>query len=154
MDSDRETSPESVTHVDRTPGGARAAESLLSMSQADPKVLQSSSDPAVLSLLIRQEELKLQRGREQRAHELELARLNAEQERMRFEIETKRLTLESQSRTSSPGPNNMQILKGPKLPKYQEGGDIDVFLRTFERLASVHGWPESTWAVRLAPQLT
>ena len=41
-----------------------------------------------------------------------------------------------------------------KLPKYVEGEDIEVFLTTFERLASVHKWPKSQWAVHLIPQLS
>lgn len=41
-------------------------------------------------------------------------------------------------------------------PKYVEGEDIDVFLRSFERLANlhVHRWPKPEWALRLVPQLT
>ena len=82
-----------VSYIDRTSGGARAAESLLSLSQSNSKVFQSSTDPAVLNLLIRQEELRLQGDCEQRAHELELARLNAEQERMRLEKEIDNIQL-------------------------------------------------------------
>ena len=41
-----------------------------------------------------------------------------------------------------------------KLPKFVEGGDIEVFLTTFERLASVHKWPKSQWPVHLIPQLS
>ena len=69
MDSDKEINPEGVSHVDRIAAGARAAESLLSLSQTDPEVQQSSTDPAVLSAVIKQQELKLQRDSEQRAHE-------------------------------------------------------------------------------------
>ena len=40
------------------------------------------------------------------------------------------------------------------LPKYVEGEDIDIFLRSFERLANLHKWPKPDWALRLVPQLT
>ncbi|XP_062594989.1 uncharacterized protein LOC134256354 [Saccostrea cucullata] len=40
------------------------------------------------------------------------------------------------------------------LPKYVEGEDIDVFLRSFKRLANLHKWPKPEWALRLVPQLT
>lgn len=40
------------------------------------------------------------------------------------------------------------------LPKYVEGEDIDVFLRSFERLATLHKWQKAEWALRLIPQLT
>ena len=38
------------------------------------------------------------------------------------------------------------------LPKYVEGEDIDIFLRSFERLANLHKWPKPDWALRLVPQ--
>ncbi|XP_077987242.1 uncharacterized protein LOC144441327 [Glandiceps talaboti] len=44
--------------------------------------------------------------------------------------------------------------KGPKVPKFEEGEDVDAYLRTFEKLAKVHEWPEATWATRLAGLLS
>lgn len=40
------------------------------------------------------------------------------------------------------------------LSKYVDGKDMDVFLRSFERLANLHKWPKPKWALRLVPQLT
>lgn len=41
-----------------------------------------------------------------------------------------------------------------KLPKFHEGEDIEVFLTSFERLATVHKWQKVQWPVRLIPQLS
>ena len=41
-----------------------------------------------------------------------------------------------------------------KLPKFVEGQDVEVFLTSFERLASVHKWPKNQWPVHLIPQLS
>ena len=41
-----------------------------------------------------------------------------------------------------------------KLPKFIEGQDIEAFLTSFERLATVHKWPKTQWPVRLIPQLS
>uniref|UniRef100_A0A8W8HLS0 CCHC-type domain-containing protein n=1 Tax=Magallana gigas TaxID=29159 RepID=A0A8W8HLS0_MAGGI len=41
-----------------------------------------------------------------------------------------------------------------KLPKLEEGQDIDVFLRSFEKLATLHKWDKSEWAIHLVPLLT
>lgn len=43
------------------------------------------------------------------------------------------------------------IYKRPKLPKFQEGQDSDVFLRSFEKLAALHKFPKLEWPVRLIP---
>ena len=83
-----------------------------------------------------------------------LAQFNAQQERIILDLKSQKLALEAQSRTASPSPSVTTSVKGPKLPKFTEGYEIDVSLRTFEKLALVQGWPESTWATRLAPQLS
>ena len=41
-----------------------------------------------------------------------------------------------------------------KLPKLVEGQDVDVFLRSFEKLAALHKWERSEWAIHLVPLLT
>ena len=38
------------------------------------------------------------------------------------------------------------------LPKYTEGEDIEVFLRSFEKLAISYKWNKTEWAIRLVPQ--
>jgi hypothetical protein len=41
-----------------------------------------------------------------------------------------------------------------KLPKFEEGQDVDVFLRSFEKMAALHKWEKSDWAIHLVPLLT
>ena len=40
-----------------------------------------------------------------------------------------------------------------KLAEWDEKDDIDHYLQHFERVATMHQWPEETWASRLVPQL-
>lgn len=40
------------------------------------------------------------------------------------------------------------------MPAYQEGEDIENYLRRFERLAKTSGWSDEKWACRLVPLLT
>ena len=40
------------------------------------------------------------------------------------------------------------------LPKFSEGHDIEVFLRSFEKLANSYGWEKTEWEIRLVPQLS
>ena len=44
--------------------------------------------------------------------------------------------------------------KGPKVPMFAEGEDIDDYLQPYEKLATVHEWPRNTWATRLAGLIT
>ena len=44
--------------------------------------------------------------------------------------------------------------KGPMVPKFAEGEDIDDYLQTYEKLTTVHEWPRNTWATRLAGLIT
>lgn len=46
------------------------------------------------------------------------------------------------------------IDKRAKLPKFQQGQDPDVFLRSFEKLAVLHKFPKLEWPVRLIPLLS
>lgn len=41
-----------------------------------------------------------------------------------------------------------------KFPKLEEGQDVDVFLRSFEKMAALHKWDKSEWAIHLVPLLT
>ena len=41
-----------------------------------------------------------------------------------------------------------------KLPTFEEGQDVDIFLRSFEKMAGLHKWPRDQWAIRLVPLLT
>ncbi len=42
----------------------------------------------------------------------------------------------------------------PRIPVFQQGEDIESYLRRFERLAKTLGWPEEEWSFRLVPLLT
>lgn len=42
----------------------------------------------------------------------------------------------------------------PRIPVFQQGEDIETYLRRFERLAKTWGWPEEEWSFRLVPLLT
>ncbi|CAC5398409.1 unnamed protein product [Mytilus coruscus] len=44
--------------------------------------------------------------------------------------------------------------KYSKLPKFIEGQDPDVFLKSFEKLATLHKWAKSEWPVRIVPLLS
>ena len=118
--------------------------------------------------LILQEENKLVREREQREHEIRLLELEArlkldviELEKRKLkeqnEFEIRKLEIENQMKSESiEQQQNLELnkVKGPKMPKLNEGDDIEVFLRTFEKLATVHNWQQNTWATRLAAVLS
>lgn len=129
---------------------------------------------------MRQEEVKLTREREnreyereQRAHEREMAKIAQEREqaesereerkpeadraraeldkqRLELEIQLERVRLEGRERGVS---TRTDHVKEPKLEKFVEGEDIDVYLRTFEMVMTSHEIPANLWAVRLAPKL-
>ena len=40
------------------------------------------------------------------------------------------------------------------MPKFVEGDEVDVFIRSFEKLANLHKWKKAEWAVRLIPLLS
>ncbi len=40
------------------------------------------------------------------------------------------------------------------MPSFQQGDDIDNYLRHFEHLARTWRWPEEEWSYRLVPMLT
>ena len=40
------------------------------------------------------------------------------------------------------------------LPNFIEGEDIEVFLKSFEKLANCYKWDKTEWAIRLVPKLS
>ncbi|KAL1263456.1 hypothetical protein QQF64_006195 [Cirrhinus molitorella] len=46
------------------------------------------------------------------------------------------------------------LLKEPKMQQLSEMDDIEHYLTTFERIATVCKWPSEDWAIRLVPLLT
>lgn len=141
-----------------------AAIALLSLgSDTDiesPKMIPPSElkdlDPAVAKLILEQ-----QARAAELEHELKLKELEASQERERQHTEVRRMELELEKvrldAANQPTPRQQSSghddCKGPKVPKFREGDDIDVYLRTFEKLATVHEWKRETWATRLAAVL-
>ncbi|XP_035664608.1 uncharacterized protein LOC118408091, partial [Branchiostoma floridae] len=66
-------------------------------------------------------------------------------------LETK-LALEGQK--TPPATATAESTKGPKIPPFVEGEDVEVYLTTFERLATANGWPRPKWAPKLAALLS
>ncbi|XP_078694909.1 uncharacterized protein LOC144923898 [Branchiostoma floridae x Branchiostoma belcheri] len=91
------------------------------------------------------EKLKLELETAKERHAAEYQKL-VEERRL---LETK-LALESHSLT----PAAAESTKGPKIPQFYEGEDVEVYLTTFERLATANGWPKSKWAPKLAALLS
>ncbi|XP_072182290.1 uncharacterized protein [Diadema setosum] len=111
------------------------------------------------------EMMRLRVESERMQHELRLAEIQAETRRVELEkeenIEKARIQLEREVRLAQNAaqrqgpathhrPDNLKEL----LPRLKEGDDVDAFLRTFEKVAKLHGWEKELWAGRLAPLLT
>lgn len=86
--------------------------------------------------------------REERAAEREMRR--AEMER---EVKLKELELREKELSQGVAqPQTSSHLKS-KLPKFQENQDPDIFLKSFEKLVTLHKIPKPEWALRLVPLL-
>lgn len=97
--------------------------------------------------------------REDRAEQRETERRNKEHEiRLReIEIREKELGLREKGiATGTEGTVNKltHSQEQVKFPKFVEGQDIEVFLRSFEKLATTYAWDRSVWAVNLIPLLS
>ena len=79
--------------------------------------------------------------------ELESKEKDRELELKKIQLREKELALKETECVS-------EVKAKVKLPKFHEGEDIEVFLTSFERLATVHKWDKSQWPVRLIPQLS
>ena len=89
--------------------------------------------------------------REERKADRELGKAKIEKE-----IRLKELEIKAKEVALNEGELTERTKFRPKvtLRKINEGEDIEVFLRSFEKLATSYKWNESEWAVRLVPQLT
>lgn len=108
--------------------------------------------------------------REEKKQEIELQRLTMdvqdkkqalerEMEEKRLQVKMRELDLQEQALKAQRKPDDGEIREQKHevkylLPKYVEGEDLDVFLRSFERLDNLHKWPKPEWALQLVPQLT
>ena len=86
--------------------------------------------------------------REERAAEREMRKVEMDREVKLKELELKEKEL-SQGGTHTPKSDNLKS----KLPKFQEGQDPDVFLKSFEKLVSLHKIQKPEWPLRLVPLL-
>ena len=87
-------------------------------------------------------------------HELRLRELEAQRELETNRLELQRLENETQQNSQRLGQGTEGHLKVPKVPKFTDQDDIDVYLCSFEWLATFHGWDRGTWATRLAANLS
>ena len=86
--------------------------------------------------------------REERAADREMRKAELEREVRLRELEIRKKELEK-------GTVHVKSDSGlkTKLPKFHEGQDPDIFLRSFERLVVLHNIPKTEWALRLVPLL-
>ena len=93
-----------------------------------------------MKLVVQQEKIKAESASEQRAHELKMQELKMEQERQAREFEIRRLELlqaanpgqpvPSPARTEGQAGSGSNTYKGSAVPKFNEGDDVDAYLRT------------------------
>jgi len=153
----RETSPEPLGRHpildlgELTPRTREVAETLVSMADTE------KAQQALETLRLQQQQLQLEREREQREHEIKMAELKAQHERERLEIQREHLQLERerlQLRENFGADHQRSSRDDPKLCKYEEGEDIDVYLRTFEMVMSSNSIAPEQWVAKLAPKLS
>ena len=81
--------------------------------------------------------------------------LQIERERMQHEYRMSELELRKANQSVNTVSSTSTIgVKGPKIPYFSEGEDVEIYISTFERIASCNKWSRDTWAVRLASLLT
>lgn len=83
---------------------------------------------------------------------------NARQEQklsvLNYQIAQLQLDMEA-TRSQLPVSGSSRVPVGkPKLMRLEDSDDIEHFLTAFERLATVHYWPQQDWSNRLIPLLT
>ena len=94
------------------------------------------TDKEVMALVLRQEEIRARSAAEQRTHELTMQQLEMVRVREEREFELRRLKLQANIQGQhAPTPVNEEQsggtssnYKGPALPKFKEGDDVDTYL--------------------------
>lgn len=143
--------------VTSTPQNGRGHQATVVVSDLELRKLE-------MQMEFEKQKLVFERKKERERLAYEIERLAFEREKLHFELEQgERLErsreIERKHEISMKELDHMNIpgklgKYGPKIPKYQEGEDIEAYLRTFERLAHANDWPQNTWAPRLAALLT
>nr|XP_034310523.1 uncharacterized protein LOC117684040 isoform X3 [Crassostrea gigas] len=99
------------------------------------------------------EERKIEREERQAEREMKKAALDHEFKVKELALKEEELKVARANGGKSNGSSSVQN-SHVKLPKLEESQDIDVFLRSFEKLAALHKWDKSEWAIHLVPLLT
>ncbi|XP_070571314.1 uncharacterized protein [Ptychodera flava] len=104
----------------------------------------------IKKLEIREKDREAERERERQRFEAQL-----EKEKLELKAQLDKQRLEFENRLSSHvGHSKQNSVNEIKLVSLQDNDDVDVYLRTFERLATTNKWDESEWVIRLVPALT
>lgn len=99
------------------------------------------------------EERKIEREERQAEREMKKAALDHEFKVKELALKEEELKVARANGGKLNGSSSVQN-SHVKLPKLEESQDIDVFLRSFEKLAALHKWDKSEWAIHLVPLLT
>ena len=102
----------------------------------------------MMKLMNENEREKQNAERDERNAEREMKKAAMEHDMKLKELAVREQEAQSGSLRGPPVVSNQQ----QKLPK--EGQDVDIFLRSFEKMAGLHKWPRAQWAIRLVPLLT
>jgi hypothetical protein len=100
---------------------------------------------------------ELKKAEIERDGELRKAEIERDRELRKAETEreVKLKELEIRDKEVLTGGKEVKVTdRQPKLPKFVEGQDPDVFLKSFERLVTLHKFRKPEWAVRLVPLLS
>ena len=92
--------------------------------------------------------------RDERAALRELKRDEMEQTIRMRELELRDKELEIQKSVGVVPSSNKATSKNVKLPKFVEGQDPDIFLKSFEKLAALYKWEKFEWPIRIIPLLS
>ena len=173
------SSNEDLLNLPRTQGGhqlddkVQHTHSKSDSQQIDPDVLKTRASGLALGLsgkdlveFVQQEMRELKKER-CRMMELNFRREEAERQEnlRREEIDLLRDELQSRDRQRNEDVGFLQRELEKltqqrtsdsyrvRLPEFNDGDDIEAFLRHFESIATAHNWSENVWAARLTPLL-
>ena len=89
---------------------------------------------------------------EEKAAEREGRIAEREQEKAQIETDIRLKELEFKEKEVAIGAKSTEYAKPEvNLPKFSEGNDIEVFLKSCEKLAESYQWKHREWPIRLAP---